>query len=70
MMYNNLPLIIMPEEKLSMHISLIEYDILVNPVFYDHLPPHHQNHHSPETVDFFPGNQIKLRQIILGSARR
>lgn len=40
--------------KLSKHISLIKYDILVNPVFFYHLPRHHQNHHSPEIVDFFP----------------
>jgi hypothetical protein len=41
--------------KLSMNISfIINYDILVNPVFFDHLPHHHQNHHSPEIVDSFP----------------
>lgn len=57
--------------KLSKHISLIMYDILVNPVFFFHLPPHHQNPHSPEIVDFFPAtpDQVWLRQIILASAR-
>jgi len=45
---------------------MAKYEILVKPVFFYHHPRHHQNHHSHETVDFFPAtsNQvIDMKQI-------